>query len=93
MLSYKQQSEASYARPRDRRGLVFVVGFPLDNGKTIEVTFRLIEGMLIGDGSRLMRECEKRAMFTRSARMSKLYRRRETKTGKVKKTKWTSTHS
>ena len=91
VLSYHQQSELCYVHPGDE---VFRAGFTLPNGEIVEIEFRFIEGMLIGDGAPLFdwyEDCSY-AMFTRNSSMSRLQKLKKTKSGKPRKTKWTSTH-
>ena len=53
VLSYHQQSVICYVHPR---GAKFAAGFMLPNEHVIEIEFRFIEGMLLGDGAPLF-EC------------------------------------
>ena len=49
-LSYHQQSIICYVHPRGKK---FAAGFMLPNDVVIEIEFRFIEGMLLGDGAPL----------------------------------------
>ena len=91
VLSYHQQSVICYVHPR---GDKFAAGFMLPNEAIVEIEFRFIEGMLLGDGAPLY-DCydnKTYAMFTRNSSMSRLQKFKKTPTGKPRKTKWTSTH-
>ena len=94
VLSYNQQRHICYVKPKAKDGSKFVAGFPTPHGEVIEVSFIFIDGMLIGDGSKLIKsyDRERYAYYTRNPNMSKIQKLKKTPSGKPKKTKWSSTH-
>ena len=95
VLSYYQQKIMSYVRPTSVEGNKFVAGFSIPSGDVVEIVFTFIDGMLLGDGSKLIEAFESHSnhgYFTRNPSMSKLQRLKSTPSGKAKKTKWSSTH-
>ena len=61
VLSYHTQASVSYVYPADQAGMNFVAGFPLPNGEVVEIEFKFIEGMLLGDGAILYDNFQRRA--------------------------------
>ena len=63
VLSYQQQRIMGYVKPTSKDGSKFLVGFPTHSG-VVEIPFSFIDGMLIGDGSKLMECYENYNCFT-----------------------------
>ena len=81
VLSYYQQKIMSYVRPTSVEGNKFVAGFSIPSGDVVEIVFTFIDGMLLGDGSKLIEAFESHSnhgYFTRNPSMSKLQRLKST---------------
>ena len=48
------QRVMSYVWPKSKDGSKFIAGFPTPSGEVVEILFTFIDGMLLGDGSKLI---------------------------------------
>lgn len=91
ILSYYFVAEHGYIEPID--AMNFIAGFPTyEAGKCVEVKFKFIDGMLMGDGKEIVKYLNNASTyFTRSPSMGRL-NQGKTKNNKPVKTRWSSVH-